>query len=189
MQKRLVIPPANEPVTVEEVKLHTKIEYDIEDKLLETWITSIREIIESSWGKACITQTWELIFDAFPRLPIEFPRNPVQAVEAITYFDEDNNEHEIALPNFFVDTDSECGRLGFAAGRSWSNAELRPMNAVKIQFTAGLGDDGTTTPSAVKDAIMLYCAWRDQNRAMEKAADHIPLQVFSLVRSVWGVRV
>ncbi|HBR33191.1 MAG TPA: hypothetical protein DD734_01045, partial [Firmicutes bacterium] len=97
MQKRLVIPPANEPVTVEEVKLHTKIEYDIEDKLLETWITSIREIIESSWGKACITQTWELIFDAFPRLPIEFPRSPVQLVETVSYFDADGNEHEIAL--------------------------------------------------------------------------------------------
>ncbi|HBR33190.1 MAG TPA: hypothetical protein DD734_01040, partial [Firmicutes bacterium] len=93
-------------------------------------------------------------------------------------------------PNFFVDTDSECGRLGFAHGQGWpTGVELRPMNAVKIQFTAGLGDDGTTTPSAVKDAIMLYCAWRNQNRAAEKEKDQIPLQVYSLVRSVWGVRV
>jgi hypothetical protein len=68
---------------------------------------------------------------------------------------------------FLIDTDSIPGRLDHAYLQQWPCPVLRSMNAVKIRFAAGYGLKSTDVSQNVRDAIMLYCAFKDANRASE----------------------
>jgi len=197
---RIITPPAIEPVTADEVKLHARISYDVEDALIEQWIASARKAAENFQRRAYIAQTLELSFDQFPAVPIYLPRPPLVWVKSIKYYDylnavttlyekfddplttttiEDGDEPS-TNNNFLIDADNEPGRICFAYGASWPTATLRDMNAVKIRYVAGYGDAATDVPESVKDAIMLYCTHMSENRASEE--DAIPKQFFDLLR-------
>lgn len=188
---KLISAPAIEPVTVAEVKLHAHIDHAVEDSLIETWIKSGRELAESFQRRAYYTQTWELIFDKFPPLPLNIPRAPLIEVLSVKYYDYEDTETVYDLDDLLIDTDSEPGRIAHVYGITWPTTTLRDINAVKIRFTAGYGDAGTTTttspdfvveaiPANVKDAIMLYCSWRNENRTGETG--EVPSAFFNLLR-------
>jgi hypothetical protein len=54
------------------------------------------------------------------------------------------------------------------------------MSSVKIRFAAGYGLDASDVPQNIRDAIMLYCGWRNENRAAEVGSE--PEQFFNLLR-------
>lgn len=179
MSLRVITRPNLEPVTVDDVKLHTRIDSDIEDSLLQTWITSAREQAEDFQRRAYISQVLELSFDEFPKLPLSLPRCPVISIESISYIDYQNNVVTMALTDFILDTDSEPARIDHAYSKSWPCVTLRSINSVKIRYTAGYGATAESVPEKVKDAIMLYCAWKNENRTAE---DKFPEQFFNILR-------
>lgn len=180
MSLKVITPPAVEPVSVEEVKLHTHISHSVEDSLLSTWIKSARELAEGFQRRAFITQTLEISFDSYPEMPISIPRPPLVSVSSVKYYDCENNENTIELGSLIIDIDHEPGRLCWAYDKTWPSVTLRPMNCLKIRYIAGYGDLADKVPAAVKDAIMLYCAFRNENRAAE--IDSAPKQFFDLLR-------
>jgi hypothetical protein len=190
--------PAIEPVTVSELKKHTHIDYSEEDTILSNWITTARMLAEDFQRRSFIAQVWEIAFDFFPTLPIYLPRSPIIGLMSIKYYDYQNTETTLydsvdnpittteepgttleTNEDFLVDTDSEPGRLGFAYSKLWPSVVLRSMNAVKIRYAAGYGLTAATVPAPVKDAIQLYCAWRNENRAAE--AGEAPDQFYNLL--------
>ena len=178
MNLTLVTPPASEPVTVDEVKLHTRIDDDFEEALLQLWIVSARIQAEDFQHRAYITQVRELSFDYFPRLPICLPRSPVQEVTSFKYYDYQNTETVFSLDNLLIDTDSEPARITLSYGILYPSVTLRAMNAVKIRYTAGYGDSASDVPQTVTEAIMLYCTHRYDNRDAEKP----PAEFFNMLR-------
>jgi hypothetical protein len=207
---KLITAPLTEPVTAAEVKLHTRISYSQEDALINTWIKSGRKLAEDYQRRAYVNQQWELTLDGFPSLPLDLPRPPLLSISSISYFDTDDTETIMysddtdqstttttmgpttsttttAEPNvieddgtFIIDTDSEPGRLCFAYSKRWPTTVLRPHNAFKIRYWAGCGPTASTVPQTVKDAIMLYCAYRNENRSGE--ITEAPRQFFDLLR-------
>jgi uncharacterized phiE125 gp8 family phage protein len=178
---KIITPPEIEPVTVAEVKLHTHINHDVEDSLISGWIKSGRELAEEYHGYAYLQQKCVISFDTFPCLPLRIPMSPLVSIDSIKYYDDENQEQEIDLSQFVVDTDSIPGRIAFLKNTySWPNiSNLRPIDSVKIAFTCGMGMTAESVPAKVKDAIMLYCAHRNENRAAEGA----PPQFYSLLRA------
>jgi hypothetical protein len=141
---------------------------------------------------------WEIAFDCFPDMPLFLPRTPCIGVVSIKIYDYANVETVLynchdnpittteepgtdlaANSNFIIDTDSQPGRIGFAYNIQWPSVTLRSMSAVKIRFAAGYGLDASDVPATVKDAIMLYCAYRSENRACE--VDEAPKQFYNLL--------
>lgn len=61
-----VTPPAIEPITLGEAKLHLRVDFDTDDALIQTFISAAREVAESYVKQAFITQTWKLLLDFFP---------------------------------------------------------------------------------------------------------------------------
>lgn len=186
----VITPPTTEPVTTELVRLHAHISHTAEDDLLELWIKSARKLAEAYQARAFVTQTLEMSFDRFPKLPLSLARSPLQSVVSVRYFDKENNEFTIDSDEFLVDTDSEPGRICFNDGYQWPNVYLRAINSVKIRFVAGYGDTAEHSlekiPENVAHAIMIYCAFHDDNRAAELAA--VPEQFYNLLshdRVVW----
>jgi hypothetical protein len=196
---KLIIPSAIEPVTLEEVKLHAHIDHSVQDTILASWIKSARELAEGFQRRAYIGQVWEMSFDDFPPLPLELPRAPLMGVMSIKYYDYLNAEttlYEIAdnpittteepgtdstgNSNFLIDTASEPGRIDHAYLCVWPSPVLRPMDAVKIRYAAGYGLKATDVPENVREAIMVYCTFKNENRASE--VDNTPKQFFDLLR-------
>lgn len=81
-----------EPLTLEEVKLHLKIEADetTEDNLLSALISTAREYAESFTRRALGPKTYTLYMDEFPscdEIIIDYP--PLRVVNSIKYYDID----------------------------------------------------------------------------------------------------
>lgn len=172
--------PFIEPVTVDEVKLCTRVAHSVEDTLILQWIKAARKIAEEYQHRSYIEQVYTLTYDDFPKECIEFPQAPLISVDSVKYYDEDDAESELTSDNYFVDTMSEVGRLSLNANVDWPNVTLRPINGVVIEFTAGYGDSADSVPDSVKNAIYLYCTHMYENRDSETGS--IPIQFFDILR-------
>jgi uncharacterized phiE125 gp8 family phage protein len=176
---QIITPPATEPVSPGEVKLHARIDSDIDNTLITSWIKSGRELVEAYQRRALITQTIELTLDHFPECgEIYLPRSPLVSVTSFTYYDYANAATVWPLTNFIIDATSQPGRMALAYGIVWPSVTLRSINAIKVRFVAGYGaaDD---VPENVKDAIMLYCSYRNENRTGETG--EVPKQFYDLL--------
>ncbi len=65
MVLKAVVPPSEEPVSLQEARLHLRLEGG-EDEYLTDLITASRRYCESFQGRAYVTQTWDLNLNAFP---------------------------------------------------------------------------------------------------------------------------
>jgi uncharacterized phiE125 gp8 family phage protein len=82
MSSRLITPPAEEPVSLQEAREHLRPESG-EDEYLSDPIAAARRHCESFQGRAYITQTWDLYMNAFPAGCIKVPLPPLQQIEYI----------------------------------------------------------------------------------------------------------
>ena len=162
MALKIIIPPIQEPVTLEEAKAHLRIDGADEDNFISSLITAAREYAEGFQRRAYITQTWELWLDNWPdKNYISIPLPPLQTVTSVKYFDA-GTEYTLSESDYFVDDKTEPGRVILAHGRSWPSVRLRPANGVAVQFTAGY--DEAKIPQRVKQAILLLIGHWYENR-------------------------
>ena len=186
---KLITPPTVEPVTVAEVKIYTHIDHDVDDDLITSWIKTARILAENYQRRAYYEQVWEMSFDDFPTLPILIPRPPLTSIDFIHYYDSDNTMTNMDLDEFIIDTNHEPGRLAHAYNEIWPSVTLKPIDSVRIRYTCGFQEmysttttfapENTTIPENVKDAIYLYCAYRNENRSGE--VEKIPRQFYDLL--------
>lgn len=154
----LITPPAVEPIALDEVKLHCKVEHDLLDDWLEAQIKTFRERVEHETGRALITQTWELRMDAFPAgSTIEIRKPPTQEVESVKYLDADGVEQTFADANYTLDSGSQPARLVLREGVSWPVTQP-VVNAVRVRFKCGYGDDAASVPSSAKLWMLMHVA-------------------------------
>jgi uncharacterized phiE125 gp8 family phage protein len=150
MTLKIITAPVAEPITLEEAKLHLRVDVDDDDDLIEALITAARETAEHLTGRSLITQTWERLLDAFPEAEIELGRAPVQSITSITYVDEAGDEQTMAAEDYSLDASTIPGWvLPSASLASWPNA-LDTANAVRVRFVCGYGADGSAVPAGIR---------------------------------------
>lgn len=174
---KVVVQPAFEPVTLAEAKLHTRLDHELEDGLIQTWITSGRIMAENYQNRAYLEQTIEVVRDRFPPRGFSLPKPPLISLESFKCYDEEGDEHELPIGDFHIDTHSEPGRV-FFDGEYPSIIKLRPINGVVIRFKAG-NSTAEEVPRHIKDAILAYVTYRYYNREAE--GDNPPPQFFWLL--------
>ena len=151
----LTTPPAEEPVTLAEIKDHLRVSGTAEDSLLTLYAQMAREAVEEETWRALMPQTWTLYLPGWPANGvIELPRPPLAAVTAITYTDEDGVEGTLAASNYRVDTAREPGRVVLAPNGAWPVDALDSVNGVAVEFVAGYAD-ASAVPVTAKAAILL----------------------------------
>ncbi len=82
--------PAEEPLSIEEVKTHLRVDMDDDDDLIQNLITSARQYAESYLKRSLISQTWKYYLDEWPESGedyIELPMPPLQSVSSVKYTD------------------------------------------------------------------------------------------------------
>jgi uncharacterized phiE125 gp8 family phage protein len=150
--------PENDPVTMDEVKEHLRVDFGDEDALIAGFIKAATQRLDGrdgSLGRCLITQTWKLTLDRFEN-EVVIPLPPCQSIDAITYIDPDGATQTLAPTEYqvFALGSVEGAKLRPAFGKSWPSIRNVP-EAVTITFTAGFGDDPDDIPEPIRTAIKL----------------------------------
>ena len=66
MALKLITAASTFPITLEDAKLHCRVDTAADDALINALITAATELAEQKTGRALMAQTWELTLDAFP---------------------------------------------------------------------------------------------------------------------------
>jgi uncharacterized phiE125 gp8 family phage protein len=182
---KLVTAPLVEPVSLDEMKSHLRVDIEDHNDLISGLIAGAREYLEGATNRAFVSQTWRLSLDNFPAGEIELPKPPLLTVDSIVYLDSEGVETTIDSSDYIVDTDSEPGRIVLASGASWpTGVSLYPVNPVQIEFTAGYGDAGSDVPQYLRQAVKLLVShWYENPEATKEgsALREIPFGVESLI--------
>jgi uncharacterized phiE125 gp8 family phage protein len=153
----LVSGPVVEPATVAEVKLDARIDSNDFDSSIATLIQAARETAESLTGRAFITQTWQLVLDAFPVAEIKVGKLPIQSIASITYVDTSGATQTIDPSDYTLDAVTGPGWVLPAAGYSWP-ATFGAANTVRVTFVTGYGDLAEDVPAGLRSWIRASAA-------------------------------
>jgi len=151
MAIKIITEPTTEPVTLDEAKAHCRVDGTDEDDLITTLIVAARQYCEQRQNRAYLTQTLELTLDRWPRFPVNIPHPPLVSVESIKYYGTDDTEYIWSTTEYFVDADSEPGRVSLRYAKTTPTVTLRPVNGVKVRYVAGASEVAQT----VKQAMLL----------------------------------
>lgn len=199
---RIITPPPVEPVTVEEAKLHCRVDHNDEDATFERLITAARVSCESFVGRAFVERVYEYTLDRFPRgRKIVLPYPPVVSIDSVVYYDRDGAlETMVEGDDYLVDTINEPAAVILPNGISWPSLSLYALHPIRVTYTAGYPmipgtpDDYTTNvPAYAKQAILLCVGnWYEHREAVLPAGHvgkELPLGIQSLLwneRSNWA---
>jgi uncharacterized phiE125 gp8 family phage protein len=188
MSLSLITPPATEPLTLLEAKLHIKCEIDDDNDLISTLIVAAREYVETFTHRALITQIWDLGLCSFPSY-IEIPKAPLQRLPTapvVTYLDTNGATQTWSATNYTVDAPAgpwaRCGFIFANYGVSYPSTRDIP-NAVTVRFYAGYGLTGASVPSSIKAAMKLLIGHWWSNRESVSAVNltEVPQSVSALL--------
>jgi len=154
---RVIAAPAEEPVSLEEIKSRLRITIADEDSDLEAMAREAREMCEAACGRAFVTTTYSLFLDGFPcEYPqaIRVPRPPLASVAWVKYYDLAGTFQTLDAAAYHVATAAEPGRVQLAYGAVWPAAQYHRPESVEVRFTAGFGT-AADVPAAARSAILL----------------------------------
>lgn len=157
MKLSVITPPALEPVSLVEAKLHLRVEHTEDDDSIDAMITAARQWVEQVTRRALVTQTLEVWFPKFCRA-LELPRPPLQWVESVSYTAGDGTDGTVTDHRVIAPTES-VGSVEQPEG-GWP-ATIIADDAVRIRYVAGYADVGSPSagvggvPKPLKLAILL----------------------------------
>lgn len=181
---QLITPPALEPVTLGELKVHAAIDGSEHDIYLDALIRAARELVERETRRCLITQTWLLTLDRWPGTTddqwwdgvregpitllesawIEIQKSPVLAITGVLTKDEDDTETVWAAANYYLARQPNgYGRLARKRGMVWPIL-IRDAGAIEITFTAGYGAVAASVPYALRQAVKMLALHWFENR-------------------------
>ncbi|NWG92645.1 MAG: phage head-tail connector protein [Parvularculaceae bacterium] len=160
MSLTLIAPPAEEPVSLAELKAHLKIDGADEDALLSGLILAARRTLEAKFGLALVAQTWRLALDAAPAAPVVLSLSPVLSIDSVGAARGGVIE---ALPS------SAYEAVAGAVGRVLIKAPVvsdRALDGAVIVFTAGWAN-AAAVPEELKLAMKILAAHYYETREGE----------------------
>ncbi len=151
----LINSPVIEPLSLNEVKTHLRVDHDHEDNLLTDTLKAARQYVEFASGRKLITQIWRQYMTSFPAdRNVVFQVSPIQTVTAITLFDSDGTPHLLAAQDSEIIRGSQPAVLALSV----SIDPILAANGLEIDCVAGYGDLGIDVPDTLKRAILLLVA-------------------------------
>lgn len=166
MSLKLITPPEDEPLTLDEAKAHLRVDSDDDDLLIGALISAAREAVEAKTQRALMLQTWELALPAFPgcadEYAIRIPKAPLSALTTVKYVDADGMLQTMAEEDFQLDDHAEPARITAAYGSTWPETREQP-NAVLVRYDAGYAD-AASVPALMKAWMLLRIGTLYENR-------------------------
>ena len=186
----LVTAPEVEPVSLTDAKLHLRVDVSDDDDLITALVQATREQAEAFTRRALITQTWELVLDAFPSSStIAVPLPPLQSVSSIKYKVDGGTEYTFSSDSYVVDTDSEPGRIVLEDGAAWPGDTLYEAAAVRVRFVAGYGEAASDVPESIRAGMKLLLGHFYENREATVGVGNMQVLPLGAEMTWWPYRV
>lgn len=185
MALSLVTAPIEYPISVDDLKVHSRIVEDDEDTLLESLISAATTYCEKlTDNRQFVTATWDWTFRHFPRgRRFSLPKAPLQSVTSITYLDTAGASQTLATSVYGVLTDySQPGCIYLKDSQTWPTVDDAD-NAIVVRFVAGYGA-ASDVPDSIQHAIRLLAGHWVENRetvSMGTTATSVPFAVQALL--------
>jgi uncharacterized phiE125 gp8 family phage protein len=158
-----VTPPADTVCALDEAKDQVRIPRD--DTSLDAYLTrlllSAQEYaeLEIPGHRQFLTATYKLPLSDFWSGPLKLPRPPLVSVGSITYFDTAGTLQTVDPSLFVVMTPfRQPGYVSLAPRQTWPAVDDDRDYPVFVQFTCGYGDDSTSIPEPIRQAVLLIVA-------------------------------
>ncbi len=181
MRPMLIGAPVIEPVSLSEAKSWLREDASDEDQLIQALIVSARMTLEAYTRRFFITQSWRLVYDAWPRSVaaqsfLLIPFAPFLSIVAMRVYGVDGVGADIAASNYHAPASDEGARVSFLAAPP---PPSRKVDGIEVDFTVGYGALANETPEPLRRAIMLLVAhWREKRG--DDANDALPNAVMQL---------
>jgi uncharacterized phiE125 gp8 family phage protein len=176
MSLELITPPAELPLTLQELKAQLRLEDSetAENALLMGYLRASILWTEDFLRRSLITQTWDLFLPGFCEVVV-LPNPPLQSVGTISYLDTADASQTLGAAVYQTDMKADPGRLVRDPDESFPATSLL-VNAVTIRFTAGYGL-ANDVPEDIRLALLLLAGhWYEHREDTAMAAiQRIPM--------------
>lgn len=152
----VITAPAREPLTLEEVKDHLRVDGSDSDLMLLGTLRAARQYLEAVTGRAFITRTLDAYYDAWPAARLRLPQPPLQSVTAVYYTDENGVEQTLSAAVYQVETVPEPGEVVREHDQSWPTLN-EGLAVVRVRLVAGFGDAPADVPEPLRQAMLFQC--------------------------------
>jgi len=178
MIKSVVTDATFEPLTIEEVKAHLRVDLDNtdEDQFYLALIKAARRHAEKYLRMDLCQKTYDIYFDKF-KDEMQIETYPVNSVTSIKYYDQNNVLQTLATADYITDLVSEIARIEIVTTPSIYDK----YNAVVIRAVCGFTSQAAV-PENIKAGMLLFIGHLDTNReaTSEKTLTEIPFGVKAL---------
>lgn len=160
MKTRLITPPENEPISLEEAKLYLRVDHDDEDALIKQLITAAREFCEQYQKRVHGEQTWE-VYPARAQNYYQITHPvPIKNIDEVEYLLEDGTTTEtLSSSDFRSDLRSDTLPAELFIVNP-PTVKLDKFTPITIKVTAGSNE----VPARVVQAMYLLIGTFYENR-------------------------
>jgi uncharacterized phiE125 gp8 family phage protein len=156
--------PTVEPVTLDEAKLHLRVEHTVDDALIQSLISAARQHVEDVCEASFATdQTWQQTVDGSPGAWwIPLARGPVQSLTSVELVDSVGAVVDVL--DCILDVDTTPARL-YSPVAGWPEppTTAAPFVRTRVRYVAGL----PSPPPPVRHAMLLLIGeWYDARAAI-----------------------
>ena len=186
----VVTAATREPVSLQEVRDHCRIDSSLEDGLIAGYIMAARSHIELLTGRVFAPQTLEFSTDSFQDSEGEdeicLPICPVQSIVSITYIDQAGVTQTLSPGAYAANLKREPVEIEPVWGSVFPIARDID-NSVTVQFTAGypLGN----LPEPLRQAIFMLVSHFEKNRSAVTIGGSVSSMPFSVDALIANYRV
>lgn len=176
----LLAGPANEPVSVAELRQHLRLG-DGEDALLGSLIAAARLTVEAQSGLRLIHQVWRMMLDDWPLDGLTLPVSPVTKVLGVRLLGD--SVTALSPSDYRLERDTNPMRIYFIG-----NHLPRPQYSefgIQLDFQVGFGAKADAVPEDLKLAVLKLAAhWYDMDDwAQVRGEGAVPPHVAMLVNA------
>lgn len=177
---QVATPPDAEPININIVRQHCRIDAQYDDVLLKMYLTTARSWAESYLNRALLEQTlvqtlssglkladegYDALWHRHLRGSIELSRAPVISISSVVLLDSEGDETTLEPSMYIFDTALEPCRLKL----DWQMIEGLttinwPLEHIQIAFVAGYGTGPDDIPAPIIHGILLLVAFLYERR-------------------------
>lgn len=162
MSISIKVPPAIEPVTIEEARAQCRVDDDFEDAMISVYMKAARSRVETFLRRSLIERTLTYRLSCLSD-PIRLRQGPVSEVLSVNYTGRDNQSHVLPADQYKLVRDREPPAIVERYGVVWP-LTLDEPDVVAVDYVAGYGDEADDIPADIRVAILLLIGHLYENR-------------------------
>lgn len=159
-----LVGPVDEPVSVDELKAHTRVDAAADEALLLGYLLAAREEVESYTSLRLMPQTVRFTLYGWPSCPLRLGVGPVRSIAAVSYTDALGASQTLPGATYITRVQHGFTHVLRASGASWPT--LGTDGTITVDADVGYAD-ANAVPEQLRLAIMMRAAQRYEGRLGE----------------------